>query len=153
MFPRHHRSDSAAHGWLDAIRHGLDLVVAFATLRDTEAPLDADDMASEDGAWTREPGVRPATVAGRRAAARRAEQPDGAGRVEWADGSRRNRPDPSRQPDRTGAPPHPHRRPLRPAARTRRPGVVRPEPQPCLTPIVPRRTRTARPPSRGARHA
>jgi len=47
---------------------------------------------------------------------------------------------------------HPHRRPLRRASRLRRPGAVRHEPQPCLTPIVARRARPTRAPARGARH-
>ena len=33
---------------------------------------------------------------------------------------------------------HVHRRPLRPALRKRRPGVVVPRPMPCLTPLPPR---------------
>ena len=37
MFPRPNRPDRPAHAWLDAVRHGLDLLVAFATLRDAEA--------------------------------------------------------------------------------------------------------------------
>jgi len=46
------------------------------------------------------------------------------------------------RPARAGAPAaaseHPHRRPLG-SARSRRPGRVAPRPQPCLTPLAPRR--------------
>jgi hypothetical protein len=136
MFPHPNRPDSSAHAWLDAIRHGLDLVVAFATLRDAGEPRSSDGMDPGDaGHWPRADEIPPVTAAGRRRAAqRRAER----------NPARSERPEP---------PVHPHRRPLRPAARLRRPGLVRPEPQPCLTPIVPRRLRATRTLSRGARHA
>ncbi len=39
---------------------------------------------------------------------------------------------------RAEAPAHPHRQPLRPVLRSRRPGAAAPRPQPCLTPL-PRR--------------
>src|SRR5215470_16637454 len=40
MFPRPDRPHRTAGTWLDALRRGLDLVVAFATLRDAELPPD-----------------------------------------------------------------------------------------------------------------
>src|SRR6478736_2872424 len=98
MFPRPDRLTHPAHGWLDAIRHGLDLVVAFATLRDAETPVDARETASAD---------RPALTAAAGAsspAAPRAIRPAA--------------PQATRS-----APPHPHRRPLRTSTRPRRPGA------------------------------
>jgi hypothetical protein len=229
MFPHPNRP---AHAWLDAVRHGLDLLVAFATLRDAEAPPEYGGTVPGAGlSWPRADAIPPATAAGRRAAERarqraaessdrraaagvdhatesldrrRAEgvdraadssdrrAADSSGRA--ADSSDRRAADRSdrraadrsgRAADRSGraadrsdrraadqagrrptdgshgpapgrakppAPAHPHRRPLRPATRLRRPGAVRPEPQPCLTPIVARRARPTRAPARGARH-
>jgi hypothetical protein len=157
MFPRPNRPDRPAHAWLDAVRHGLDLLVAFATLRDAEAPPEYDETAPGAGvSWPRADAIAPITAAGRRAAER--------AKRHAADGWDRRAPDHSdrrlgdhsdrRPADRakTPAPPHPHRRPVRPAPRVRRPGAVRPEPQLCLTPIVPRRARPTRAPARGARH-
>ena len=46
MFPRPERPHRPAEAWLNALRRGLDLVVAFATLRDAELP--PDDGASDD---------------------------------------------------------------------------------------------------------
>ena len=158
MFPRPDRPDRPAHAWLDALRHGLDLLVAFATLRDAEAPPDSDDTTLGAGiSWPRADAIAPATVAGRRRAAERA----GADRAEQsarrgAAGRSDDRPSDRSQRRAANAPeppaPHPHRRPLRRASRPRRPGAVRPEPQACLTPIVPRRPRPTRAPARGARH-
>jgi hypothetical protein len=96
MFPR---SERATGTWIDALRHGLDVLVAFATLRDT---------APQSGPRSRQPS----------------------------------------------GPVHPHRHALRAPARSRRPGVVRPQPQPCLTPLASRR-KPQRPGLAGrcARHA
>jgi hypothetical protein len=144
MFPRPDRPTRSAHGWLEAIRHGLDLVVAFATLRDAETPLDARETAPADRAaqaWGASV-VPPATAAARRRFMLAAEARDttSAGRATGsaapAAGSAARRATPP--------PPHPHRRPLRAVTRPRRPGGVRPEPQPCLTPLVARRARHAR---------
>ena len=132
MFPRPNRPARPAHAWLDALRDGLDLLVAFATLRDAEAPPETDEITCAAGiSWPPADTIRPATAAGRRRAAERAGRPDGT------------------EPRAA----HPHRRPLRRATRLRRPGAVRPEPQACLTPIVARRTRSTQPPARGARHS
>ena len=139
MFPRPDRPTHPAHGWLDAIRHGLDLVVAFATLRDAETPVDARETASADRAaqaWAASV-VPPATAAARRRLALTA-----AARASSPAAPRATRPG---APHATrSAPPHPHRRPLRTTTRPRRPGAVRPEPQACLTPLVARRARHAR---------
>src|ERR1700750_1704886 len=43
MFPRPERPHRPAEAWLNALRRGLDLVVAFATLRDAELPPDDGD--------------------------------------------------------------------------------------------------------------
>jgi len=186
MFPRPNRPDRPALAWLDAVRHGLDLLVAFATLRDAEAPPETDETTLTAGiSWPRADTVPPATAAGRRRAAERAGQPAGADGAEQSarlpaadrpnDSARRRAADRAsesalrpgadrsdhRPSDRSlrraadGAEPpasHPHRRPLRRASRLRRPGAVRHEPQPCLTPIVARRARPTRAPARGARH-
>ena len=170
MFPRPNRPDRPALAWLDAVRHGLDLLVAFATLRDAEAPPETDETTLTAGiSWPRADTVPPATAAGRRRAAERAGRPVATERSEQstrqraADRSEQRAADRSEQrADRSGRraadgaePPaaHPHRRPLRPATRLRRPGAVRPEPQACLTPVVARRTRSTRAPARGARHS
>jgi hypothetical protein len=198
MFPRPNRPDRPALAWLDAVRHGLDLLVAFATLRDAEAPPETDETTLTAGiSWPRADTVPPATAAGRRRAAERAGLPAGADGAEQSarlpaadrakesarlpaadrakESARRRaadrasesalRPGPDRSDHRPsdrslrraadGAEPpasHPHRRPLRRASRLRRPGAVRHEPQPCLTPIVARRARPTRAPARGARH-
>ena len=141
MFPRPNRPDRPAHAWLDAVRHGLDLLVAFATLRDAEAPPETDETTLTAGlSWPRADTIAPATATGRRRAAERSD----------------HRPSdrPQRRATDGAEPPasHPHRRPLRRASRLRRPGAVRPEPQACLTPIVARRARPTRTPARGARH-
>ena len=170
MFPRPNRPARPAHAWLDALRDGLDLLVAFATLRDAEAPPETDDITCAAGiSWPPADTIRPATAAGRRRAAERAGRPVATERSERstrqraADRSEQRAADRSEQrADRSGRraadgaespAAHPHRRPLRPATRLRRPGAVRPEPQACLTPIVARRTRSTRAPARGARHA
>jgi len=41
----------------------------------------------------------------------------------------------SRPHERAESPAHPHRQPLRPGSRTRRPGAVAPRPHHCLTPV------------------
>jgi len=186
MFPRPNRPARPAHAWLDALRDGLDLLVAFATLRDAEAPPETDEITCAAGiSWPPADTIRPATAAGRRRAAERAGRPVATERSEQstrqraadrseqraadrseqraADRSEQRAADRSEQrADRSGRraadgaespAAHPHRRPLRPATRLRRPGAVRPEPQACLTPIVARRTRSTRAPARGARHA
>jgi hypothetical protein len=133
MFPRPNRPDRPAHAWLDAVRNGLDLLVAFATLRDAEGPPEYDEnMPGAGMLWPLADVIPPATAAGRRAAERATHRAAAPSDVPAAD--------------------HPHRWPLRPATRPRRPGAVRPEPQPCLTPIVARRARPTRAPARGARH-
>src|SRR6185503_3648788 len=152
MFPRPNRPARPAHAWLDALRDGLDLLVAFATLRDAEAPPETDDITCAAGiSWPPADTIRPATAAGRRRAAERAGRPVATERSEQstrqraadrseqraADRSEQRAADQSEQrADRSGRradgaePPaaHPHRRPLRPATRLRRPGAVRPEP-------------------------
>ena len=194
MFPFPNRPARPAHAWLDALRDGLDLLVAFATLRDAEAPPETDEITCAAGvSWPPADTIRAATAAGRRRAAERAGRPVATERSERstrqraadrseqraadrseqraadrseqraADRSEQRAADQSEQrADRSGRraadgaePPaaHPHRRPLRPATRLRRPGAVRPEPQACLTPVVARRTRSTRAPARGARHA
>lgn len=42
---------------------------------------------------------------------------------------------------RVEPPAHPHRQPLRPVLRSRRPGAAAPRPQPCLTPVARRPAR------------
>src|SRR3954447_3803882 len=93
---------AAPPAWRTALSRALDVVVAFATLRDT------DEL---DG-----PRHRPAapTAAG--------------GRVTRASA-----------PDKHA---HPHRRPIAPPPRARRPGTVRPPAQPCTTPVPARRSPT-----------
>jgi hypothetical protein len=98
MFPRTEASDPRPGRWAAALRHSLDVVVAFATLRDAEPP----------------PSGAPASAA---AAPRRA---------------------------RAG---HPHRRPLQPPVRARRPGALPAPSQPCLTPLAARRARRAEAPA------
>lgn len=76
MFPRPDRPARPAHAWLDAVRHGLDLIVAFATLRDAEAPPEADETTPAAGiSRPHADTIPPATAAGRRRAAERAGQP------------------------------------------------------------------------------
>src|SRR6476469_1715158 len=73
MFPHPNRPDRPAHAWLDALRHGLDLLVACATLRDAEAPPESDETPFAAGiSWPRAAMLAPATAAGRRRAAERA---------------------------------------------------------------------------------
>ena len=139
MFPRPDRPTRPAHAWLDAIRHGLDLVVAFATLRDAETPVDARESAAADRAaqaWAASV-VPPATAAARRRLALGAAPPAAGSAAPRATTSG------AAQATRSG-PAHPHRRPLRTPTRPRRPGAVRPEPQACLTPLVARRARHSR---------
>jgi hypothetical protein len=111
VFPRSSRT------WRDVLLRGLDLVVAFATLRDAEEPV-AGGGDSDGDAW--------AAPSGR--------APDRA--VACAAGAPGNRA-------------HPHRRPLRAPARSRRPGAVRAAAPPCVTPLAarPRRRRAAAPAS------
>ena len=155
MFPHPNRPDRPAHAWLDALRHGLDLLVACATLRDAEAPPESDETPFAAGiSWPRAAMLAPATAAGRRRAAERAGADIAQQHV--ADGAAQHVAERAEQHIAQGAQQpaaHPHRRPLRPATRVRRPGGIRPEPQACLTPIVARRTRSTRAPARGAHHS
>ena len=144
MFPRSEHPSTPAHGWLATLRHGLDLIVAFATLRDVDTSpeagwRDADDPFPCASPTPRVVAVPPATVAAKRL--------NHGALVRAPRDEHRGEPAPVRP-----AHPHPHRRALTRSSRTRRPGAVRPEPQLCLTPIAARRTRPTPAPARGARH-
>jgi hypothetical protein len=102
MFPRTEASDPRPSRWAAMLRHSLDLVVAFATLRDPEPP----------------PSGAPASAAAA--------------------------PGPALRRARAG---HPHRRPLQPPVRARRPGALPAPSQPCLTPLAARRARRAEGPA------
>ncbi|MEA2322972.1 MAG: hypothetical protein QOD81_2822 [Solirubrobacteraceae bacterium] len=112
MFPRPEHPAPPARPWRHTLRATLDLVVAFATLRDAESPAEAADRLSAHPA----PGERPRHAA------------MGFDRLST----------PASGPQQ-GAPPahaeHPHRHPLHPPLRARRPGAVRPAAQPCLSPL------------------
>jgi hypothetical protein len=156
MFPRPAHPRTPAHGWLSTLRHGLDLIVAFATLRDVNTSPEAGWRDADGPFPCTSPtcpvvAVPPATVAAKQLHAGRPARPVVARTAASA------ATDPARDssPAAAGAPAqpvHPHRRPLSRSSRTRRPGSVRPEPQLCLTPIAARRTRPAPAPARGARH-
>jgi hypothetical protein len=106
-------AESTAARWIAAVRRGLDVLVAFATLRDAE---------TADGAPERL-GHHPATT-------RRPLEPTGPASPRTAD--------------------HPHRRPLRSAPRSRRPGAVAPPAHACSTPLA--TSRPARRPDRAIGH-
>jgi len=208
MFPRPEHPSTPAHGWLSTLRHGLDLIVAFATLRDVDTSpeagwRDADDPFDRASSTRPVVAVPPATAAAKSLHIGRTSRPDRAWVAALADAGpvsragsgtsaggaigraieRASAPDTARprassapgtaRPRASSAPgaarprasrsehrgeptparpPHPHRRPLTAAPRTRRPGTVRPEPQLCLTPIAARRSRPTPAPARGARH-
>jgi hypothetical protein len=186
MFPLPEHPSIPAHGWLSTLRHGLDLIVAFATLRDVDTSPEAGwrdaDGPFDHASMTRPVvAVPPATAAAKSLQIARilrsdrvrvgaladAEPVGSAGSGGSAAGAigraieRASAPD-SARPRATRAEhraepvparsPHPHRRPLSAAPRTRRPGTVRPEPQLCLTPLAARRTRPTPALARGARH-
>jgi hypothetical protein len=124
MFPHDDRPDPTPRPWRAALRSTLDLVVAFATLRDADVEADA---VSGDGAPAAPRAAQSAAATGdhaQHAAAPRASGPAPATHAH-----------------------HPHRRPLPAPARARRPGAPRPAPQPCLSPLpartVPRAASTA----------
>jgi hypothetical protein len=108
------RLSPAAGGWLAALRRGLDVVVAFATLRDAEA---------SDGALTarvggdagpgppHRPRQRPATTAARASHAHR---------------RRLRAPSRSRRPGAVPAPPHACITPLTTSRAARRPNRTAP---------------------------
>jgi hypothetical protein len=186
MFPRPEHPSTPVHGWLSTLRHGLDLIVAFATLRDVDTSPEAGwrdaDAPFDHASSTRSVvAVPPATAAAKSlqigrgsrsdrgfvAALADAEPAARAGSGASAAGTigraveRASAPDAAHsrasRTEHRGEPvparsPHPHRRPLSAAPRTRRPGTVRPEPQLCLTPLAARRTRPTPAPARGARH-
>jgi len=115
MFPHAPAPDTPSRRWAATLRHGLDVLVAFATLRDVGQPSTAYDAVS----------------AGPAGAPRRV----GAARVAQSVGGPR------------AVPAHPHRHPLRPPPRARRPGVLPAPPQPCLTPLAARRRRGPKAPA------
>jgi hypothetical protein len=121
---------AARRPWLAGLRRGLNLLAAFATLRDVEPPGYGARTSFERA---RRDDMLPLETARRDAAP---VPPGGAPAASGAEHAAHGRP-------RL----HPHRRPL--AARTgpRRPGAVRRSPQPCLTPVSScrrRRTTAAR---------
>ena len=148
MFPRPEHPSTPAHGWLATLRHGLDLIVAFATLRDVDTSpeagwRDADDPSDRASRTRPVAAVPPATAAAKRLTG----HPD-----RGATAAARTAPA-GREVGAAAMPAaHPHRRPLSTPSRGRRPGAVRPAPQPCLTPLVARRGRPTPAPARGARH-
>jgi hypothetical protein len=93
MFPHPNAPDPRPSRWVAALRHSLDVVVAFATLRDPEPP----PLIGRDAGLSREPAVRRTRTA------------------------------------------HPHRQPLQPPSRARRPGAPPARSQPCLSPLSARR--------------
>jgi hypothetical protein len=114
--------DTAVPGWRAAVMRAVDVVVAFATLRD------ADELPARVGAVPVAAPERPPVAAPERPRFVRVAAPERPGRL--------------RAPERPHPHPHPHRRPLGRPARTRRPGAVRPAPQACTTPLLTRRHRT-----------
>jgi hypothetical protein len=128
MFPRADRPAHPARAWSETLRRGLDALIAFATLRDADTPpdhwADGSELAPSRSAngSQRDAGERTRHQArSGRAAAKTAREVGGEQRAI-----------------------HPHRRALAAPVRQRRPGAVRPQPQPCLTPLA--TTRRARRP-------
>ena len=166
MFPLPEHPSSPAHGWLSTLRHGLDLIVAFATLRDVDPSpeagwRDADDPFDCASFMRPVVAVPPATAAAKHLRTSGYARPDlahaGGERTRTARADHAGPAAPARADHARPAAParvahHPHRRPVTAPSRTRRPGAVRPEPQPCLTPLVARRSRPTAAPARGARH-
>ena len=95
--------------WRERLRYAVDLAVAFATLRDTEPVRTTGTSDETAGA---------AACSGTRASAD-------------VVGSTENRAETGGPLDRV----HPHRIPLRPPTRPRRPGAAVPRVQPCLSPV------------------
>jgi hypothetical protein len=115
-------SEPAAR-WLAAARRGLDVLVAFATLRDAEEPGDRRARgAAVVEPWSPEPWG-PGGIAADRAAERDrpARSTSGGGASRTSAAARVT---------------HPHRRPLRTAPRARRPGTVEPSDHVCVTPLA-----------------
>jgi hypothetical protein len=125
MFPRADRPVHPVRAWADTLRRGLDVLVAFATLRDADTPSDDEQAALE---------LAPARSADRveRSAARPVRHSAGSGAAH---------PKTGRGPAGAEHPIHPHRRTLTAPVRQRRPGAVRAQSQPCLTPLRARRAR------------
>jgi hypothetical protein len=135
MFPRADRATQPARTWAETLRRGIDVLVAFATLRDAEPPSNG------------------------------AQAPPDLTRSRASDRFRRGAGEPKGRPGRSGMPGaspgrdvantepsvHPHRRPVTAPVRARRPGSVRPQPQQCLTPLAARRSRRPGVPTGGAR--
>jgi hypothetical protein len=120
-------TETPRRSWRDKVRHAVDLTVAFVTLDDAPFEANAPDVGL----------VGPGKDAGRGAAARpRASAHTARGREATSDAPAVD--------DR-----HPHRTPLRPMPRSRRPGAAAHRPQVCIAPVRPepaapkRRTRTA----------
>jgi hypothetical protein len=139
------RSEPAARDWRATLLRAVDVLVAFATLREPDGA--GGELAARPAAGD-EPGRRPAAgdkpgrrpPAGDELGGRPAGEMGAPQRRAWEHG-----------PRAVAAAAHPHRRPLRGPSRARRPGAVRPAPQACVTPLTParvprRRERVAGPP-------
>jgi hypothetical protein len=128
MFPRADRPARPARAWSETLRRGLDVLIAFATLRDADTPSnhrpDSSELAPPRSANGSQRGAGERT----RHQARSGRAAAKAARV-LGDEQRAI---------------HPHRRALAAPVRQRRPGAIRPQPQPCLTPLA--TTRRARRP-------
>jgi hypothetical protein len=137
MFPRADPPAHPARAWADALRRALDVLVAFATLRDADASSDGGPTAREPArsmSLPTAPELAPSRAADR--LRRRAEEPARHVRSSGAVGAKTRRG--VAGPEHAV---HPHRRALTAPVRQRRPGAVRPQPQPCLTPLAARRAR------------
>src|SRR4051812_530618 len=132
MFPARNRRLEAPNDRRAILRRGLDLIAAFATLRDVAPP--------------------PPLVSPRASAAPAGPLPGPATAAARARGDRSASATPPHTAEaRPAAPaPHPHRRPLRAHGRHRRPGAVAAAVQPCLTPL-PRRAEHRHVPARAGR--
>jgi hypothetical protein len=117
MFPHPNSSDPRSSRWAAALRQCLDIVVAFATLRDPEPPPARAYEPPPARAYEPRPG-------------RTGEPPRARSRAHSAEPG-----------DRRTPAAHPHRRPLHPPARAGRPGALPAPSQPCLTPLSARRPR------------
>ena len=165
MFPLPEHPSSPAHGWLSTLRHGLDLIVAFATLRDVDPSpeagwRDADDPFDCASFMRPVVAVPPATAAAKHLRTSGYARPDlahaGGERTRTARADHAGPAAPARA-DHAARRPRPCRAPPAPppghrAVADAPPGRRRPEPQPCLTPLVARRSRPTAAPARGARH-
>jgi hypothetical protein len=101
------RQPTARRSWREKVRHAVDLTIAFVLLEDDPGePARPAAASSDTHGRTADPG--PASMPG----------PATATSTRWSVDDR-----------------HPHRVPLRPMPRPRRPGAAAPRPQICISPV------------------